>query len=114
MLAGNRYFITFVDEFSRMTWVYLIKKKSEALKTLKRFKEHVERETGRQVKALRTTSFYFEIFFQECGIAHEVIAPYTPEHNGLAERINMTIINMARCLLKEKEVPRELWGKAVF
>lgn len=118
-LAGNRYFIIFIDKFSRMVWVYLIKLKSKALEMFKRFMASVERETGRQVKVFRIdgggeyTSFHFESFCQNCGITHEVIAPYTPQHNGLVERRNKIVMNMARCLLREKTVSRELWGEAV-
>lgn len=46
-IAGNRYFITFIDEYSRMIWVYLVKVKSDTLKTFIRFKAHVERESDR-------------------------------------------------------------------
>ncbi|GAU24164.1 hypothetical protein TSUD_83990 [Trifolium subterraneum] len=47
------------------------------------------------------------------GIVHEVIPPYTPQHNGSAERRNRTIMNMVRCMLKGKHLPKELWGEAV-
>ncbi|WVZ15560.1 hypothetical protein V8G54_013126 [Vigna mungo] len=95
-VAGNMYFVTFVDDFSRM--------KNEVLEIFKQFKKHTEREIERRIKLLRT---------DDNGITHEVIAAYTPEHNGLAERCNRTIMNMARCMLKEKNVVRELWGEAV-
>lgn len=113
-LAGNRYFITFIDEFSRMTWVFLMQFKSEALEIFKRFKVRTEKEVERQIKLLRTdgggeyTSIKFEEYCRAHGIMHEVIAPYTPQHNGLAERRNRTIMNMARSMLKEKRVAREL------
>lgn len=91
-IAGNRYFIAFINEYNRMIWVYVIKTKSCALEIFIRFKAHVERESGRQLKILRTdrggeyTSTAFESHCQECGITHEIIALYTPQHNGLAER----------------------------
>ncbi|WJX11887.1 hypothetical protein P8452_02442 [Trifolium repens] len=55
----------------------------------------------------------FKLFCEEKGIIHEVTAPYTPQHNGLAERRNRTLLNMARCMLKSKELPKKLWGEAV-
>ncbi|WVY89239.1 hypothetical protein V8G54_034753 [Vigna mungo] len=94
-LAGNKYFVMFVDEFSRMIWVFFMKQKNEN----RWWGEYTSRE--------------FEVFYQDNGIIHEVIAAYTPEHNGLAERRNKTIMNMARCMLKEKNVVHELWGDAV-
>ncbi|WVZ24094.1 hypothetical protein V8G54_002638 [Vigna mungo] len=118
-LAGNRYFVVFVDEFSRMCWAFMIKAKSEALEIFKKYVVNVERESGKTLKILRTdgggefTSHAFELFCQEKGITHEVTAPYTPQHNALVERRNRTIMNMARCLLKEKELPQNLWAEAV-
>ncbi|WVZ08779.1 hypothetical protein V8G54_022125 [Vigna mungo] len=110
-VAGKSYFVTFVDEFSRM--------KSEVSEIFKQFKKHTEREIERRIKLLRTdgggeyTSRDFEAFCQDNGIIHEVTIAYTPEHNGLAKRHNRTIMNMAGCMLKEKSVARELWEEAV-
>jgi len=118
-LAGNRYFITFVDEFSRMIWLYVIKLKCEVFEIFQIFKASVERESGKRLKILRTdgggefTSNDFENYCQKNGIQHEVTAPYTPQHNGLAERRNRTILNMARSLIKEKDLPQRFWGEAV-
>jgi hypothetical protein len=113
-LAGNKYFITFVDEFTRMIWLYTIKLKSEALDVFKRFKVVVEKESEKSIKMLRTdgggeyTSKEFEAFCVNEGIVHEVTAPYTPQHNGLAERRNRIILDMARSMLKQKKMPHKL------
>lgn len=70
------------------------------------------------MKILRTdgggeyTSNEFEKFGEDNGIQHEVTAPYTPQHNGLVERRNITVLDMARGMLKEK-FPHTLWGEAV-
>lgn len=78
--------------------MYIIKVKSEVLEVFKRFKINVERESGKLVKILRTdgggeyTSYASEKFCQDSGIAHEVTAPYTPQHNSLAKRKNRTIM----------------------
>ncbi|WVZ21912.1 hypothetical protein V8G54_000456 [Vigna mungo] len=119
IIVGNKYFVSFVDEFSRMTWVYFIRQKSEVLEIFKGFKKHTEKEIEKQIKLLRTngggeyTSRDFEVFCQDNGITHEVTTAYTLEHNGLAKRRNRTIMNMTRCMLKEKGVARELWGEVV-
>ncbi|KAK2404675.1 putative mitochondrial protein [Trifolium repens] len=117
--GGNKYFLTFVDEFSRMTWLYHIKVKSEAFDVFKKFKALVEKQSGKSIKVLRTdgggeyTSTEFENYCKEKGIIHEVTAPYTPQHNGLAERRNRSILNMARSMVKQKQLPKRFWGEAV-
>lgn len=52
-------------------------------------------------------------FCESKGIVHEVTTPYTPQHNGLAERRNRTLLNMVRTMLKLKGLPKEHWGEAV-
>lgn len=118
-LGGNRYFITFVDEFARMMWLYTIKLKSEALEVFKKFKILIEKENDKSIKILRTdgggeyTSKEFENFRINQGIVHEVKTPYTPQHNGLAERRNITLLNMARSMIKQKNLQHKFWGETV-
>ncbi|GAU46952.1 hypothetical protein TSUD_281870 [Trifolium subterraneum] len=114
--GGNKYFITFVDEYSRMIWLYHIKAKSEAFEVFKRFKTLVEKQSDKSIKVPRTdgggeyTSKEFENYCKDQGIIHEVTTPYTPQHNGLAERRNRSILDMARSMLKDK-VSEEVWSK---
>ncbi|KAK2438598.1 putative mitochondrial protein [Trifolium repens] len=83
------------------------------------FKLLVEKESEKSIKILRTdgggeyTSKDFESFCVNHGIKHEVTAPYTPQHNGLAERRNRTILDMARNMIKQKKMPHKFWGEAV-
>jgi transposase InsO family protein len=118
-LGGNRYFVTFVDEYSRKMWIYLLKAKDEVFDVFKNFKVLVENQSGKKLKILRTdgggeyTSKNFELFCVNNGVEHEVIAPYTPQHNGLAERRNRTILDMARCMVKHRNLPKTFWGEAV-
>ncbi|CAJ2645977.1 unnamed protein product [Trifolium pratense] len=119
-LGGSKYFITFVDEYSRMIWLYTLKLKSEALEVFKKFKVLIEKESEKSIKILRTdgggeyTSKEFENFCTNQGITHEVTAPYTPQHNGLAERRNRTVLDMARSMIKQKNLPHKFWGEAVL
>jgi len=89
-----------------MIWLYTIKLKSEALEIFKRFKILVEKESDKSIKILRTngggeyTSKEFEAFCTSQGIVQEVTAPYTPQHNGLTERRNKTMLNMTRSMIK--------------
>jgi transposase InsO family protein len=118
-LGGNRYFVSFVDEFTRMTWVTLIKFKTEVFTEFQKFKVKAEKQSGQKIKILRTdgggeyNSIEFQKFCDDNGIEHEVTAPYTPQHNGLAERRNRTLLDMTRSMLKDKKLPHKLWGEAV-
>lgn len=79
----------------------------------------MEKQHGKSIKILRTdgggefTSGDFEAFRRDQGIVHEVTAPYTLEHNGIAERRNKTLLNMVRSMLKSKELPHSFLGEAV-
>ena len=55
----------------------------------------------------------FEKFCEDNGIVHEVTAPYTPQHNGLAERRIRSFLDMTRSMLKMKKMPNTFWGEAV-
>lgn len=85
----------------------------------KRFKSMVERQRGHKLKILKTdgggefTSGEFRSYCDDEGIVREVVLPYTPQQNGVAERKNRTIMNMVRSMLKAKNLPKELWGEAV-
>ena len=117
--GGNRYFITFIDDFSRKTWVYFLKEKSAALKIFKEFKALTEAESNHKLVAVRSdrggeyTSNAFQAYCKEQGIRHQLTAAYTPQQNGIAERKNRTILDMTRSMLKEKNLPKELWAEAV-
>ncbi|KAM1792164.1 hypothetical protein ACFX14_035868 [Malus domestica] len=117
--GGNRYFITFIDDFSKKTWVYFLKEKSAALKVFKEFKALTEAESNHKLVAVRSnrggeyTSNAFQAYCKEQEIRHQLTTAYTPQQNGIAERKNRTILDMARSMLKEKNLPKELWAKAV-
>ena len=117
--GNKRYFICFIDDYSRKAWVYFLTCKSDALTTFKLFKALVEKETGLSIKCLRTdrggefTSDEFKEFCKMNGIKRQLTAAYTPQQNGVAERKNRTVMNMVRSLLVEKNVPRKFWAEAV-
>jgi hypothetical protein len=118
-LGGSSYFISFIDDYSRKCWVYFLKEKSEAFNVFKEFKAEVERYSGSLIKTLRTDrggeylSNEFEQYCKHVGIRHELTVRYTPQQNGVCERKNRTIVEMARCMLKEKNLPRKFWAEAV-
>ncbi|KAL0448353.1 UNVERIFIED_CONTAM: Retrovirus-related Pol polyprotein from transposon TNT 1-94 [Sesamum latifolium] len=118
-LGKSKYFILFIDDFSRKTWIYFLKQKSEAFATFKKFKALVEKESGYEIKALRSdrgvefTSKEFNHFCAINGIRRPMKVPGMPQQNGVVERKNRTILNMARSMLKEKHIPKEFWAEAV-
>ena len=96
ILSGYIYFVTFIDDYSRKTWIYFLKTKEsdEVLDRFKEFKSLVENQTGRRIKVLRSdnggeyTSGGFVDFYGDVGIKREFTAPYNPQHNGVIERKN--------------------------
>ena len=118
-LSGNRYFLTFVDEFTKKIWIYMLKEKGAVFSLFVKFFKSVNRQSELKLKILRIdgggeyNSKEFKEFCEAKGIEHEVIAPYTPQHNGLAKRRNRTLLDMARCMLKGKGLLNCYWGEAV-
>lgn len=118
-LGGSRYFLLFTDDFTRMSWVYFLKLKSEAFEHFKQFKALVENQSGRRIITLRTDregefmSDQFNALCDEHDIHRDLTAPYTPEQNGVAERKNRTVVEMARSMLKAKGLSNEFWGETV-
>ena len=118
-IGGARYFLTFIDDFSRKIWVYVLKRKSDVFEMFKTWKALVENESGHKVKVLRSDnggeymSKAFEAFMSAHGIQHQTSAPYTPQQNGVAERANRTLVEMARAMLHAQDLGYELWAEAV-
>jgi len=118
-LTGNVYFMSFIDDYSRKTWVYLLKQKSQAFDVFKSFKAMAEKESNIFIKVLRSDgggeymSNEFMDFCKYHGIKRQFTAHYTPQQNGVAKRKNQTIMNMARSMMKEKHLSNEYWGDDV-
>lgn len=116
-LGGNKYFVSFLDEFTRMTWVALIKFKHEVFVEFQKFKVNAEKHSCQKLKVLRTNgggeynSSEFRKLCEENLVEHEVTAPYTPQHNGLAERRNMTLLDMTRSMQKKNKLPHTLYRR---
>ena len=110
-VAGSRYFVTFIDDYSRYTTVYMIKHKSQVIEKFKEFVLFAEKLTGKSVKRLKTdnggeyTSNEFDQFCKQRGIEHEFTVPYTALQNGVAERKNRTIIGTVLSMLYDTGLP---------
>ena len=113
------YFISFIDDFSRFGYVYLIVHKSQALEKFKEYKKEVETQLGRSIKGLNTdrggecTSELFKEYYKENGIHHVNTMPYTPEQNGVAERRNQTLMDMSRSMMAYADLSLNFWGEAL-
>jgi transposase InsO family protein len=116
---GYRYYLLFVDDFFRFSWLFLLKSKSEVLNTFKHFKATVENQLSKQIKFLRTdyggeyTSNAFTDFCSTHGITHQFSCPHTPQQNGIVERKHRHIIESALTLLSYATLPIIQWSYAV-
>ena len=115
----SRYFITFIDDFSRWTEVRFLKNKNEALNAFKNYKNMVENMTGRKIKFLQSDNgreydnHEFNTFLDKCGIQRRFTCARTPQQNGVAERQNRTLNDMARSFLIESSLPQMFWAEAI-
>ncbi|MCO5609511.1 hypothetical protein L7F22_063739 [Adiantum nelumboides] len=118
-VGNSLYFVTFIDDFSRFCWVYPLKAKSDVFAIFQHYVSMVENETGCKVQTLRTDrggeymSGAFKDFLGKKCIKHQCTIPYTPQQNGVAERKNRSLMEMARCMLKAKSLPHKLWMEAI-
>eukprot|EP00253_Pinus_taeda_P012749 PITA_12749 len=117
-LGGHLYYVTFIDDHSRKTWVYLMKTKDEVFTKFPEFKVEMENLTERRIKLLRSdsggeyTSKEIIAFCKEFGIKRELIVPYNSEQNGVAERKNRSIEESVKAMLHNQDLPKFLWGEA--
>jgi hypothetical protein len=119
-LGGSLYYVTFIDDFSRKTWMYLLKSKDEVFDKFQEFKAEVENLTGKKIKTLRSdnggeyTSKELISFCKEAGIKRELIVPHNPQQNGVAERKNRSIEEFVKAMLNDQSLSMFLWGEAAM
>lgn len=118
-LGGRKYMMIIVDQYTRRYFVELLFSKDEAIKKLKEIIERRENELNLKVKRIRSdngkefVNEELENYFINKGIKHEKTIPYSPRSNGIAERGNRTLLDMARTMLIEANLPLTFWGEAV-
>ncbi|GJU04571.1 retrovirus-related pol polyprotein from transposon TNT 1-94 [Tanacetum coccineum] len=118
-LGGAKYFVSFVDDYSRRCLVYPIKKKSDVFEVFKVYKVRVELDSGKKIKCLRTdnggeyTSDEFDTFCKQEGIKRQFTTAYTPQQNGVAERMYRTLLERARAMLATASLEKSFWAEAV-
>ncbi|KAK8690248.1 hypothetical protein V6N13_088949 [Hibiscus sabdariffa] len=117
--GGFQYFITFTDDFSRYGYIYLMRLKSEALEKFKEFKNEVQNQHGKSIKALRSDrggeylSQDFDELLKECGIVSQLTPLGTPQWNGVSKRRNQTLLDMVRSMMSQSDLPISFWGHAL-
>jgi transposase InsO family protein len=118
-IGGSKYCLVIGDDYSRFTWVFFLQEKSQTQETLKRFLRRAQNEFGVKIKKIKSdngTDFknsQIEGFLEEEGIKHEFSSPYTPQQNGVVERKNRTLMDMARTMLDEYKTSDRFWAEAV-
>lgn len=117
---GYKYFVSFIDDYTHMVVIYRLRAKSEVLEKFKQYEAMVTALFNMKIANLRTdgggeyTSDEFKKFLRQRGIQHEVTMPYTPEQNGIAERMNRTLVEKARSMLADSNLDKELWSEALM
>jgi transposase InsO family protein len=118
-IDGNKYCLVTVDDYSRFTWMFFLQDKSQTQETLKGFLRQAQNEFGLRMNKIRSdngTKFknsQIEGFLEDEGIKHEFSSPYTPQQNGVVERKNRTLLDMARTMLDEYKTSDRFWAEAI-
>lgn len=118
-IGGCKLYVTFIDDYTRKVFVYCLKNKGQVFQCFVDFKSLVENQCEAKIKKFRSdngTEYInnnFKQFFQKHGIEHQHSAPYSPQQNGLAERLNRTLLDRVRCMLIDGGVARGFWAEAL-
>lgn len=118
--SGNKYFMVIIDDFTRFTKTYLLKQKSEAVDKLKEYVRWVENLFGRKPQVVRSdgggefNNNELLDFYKKQGIQPQFTTPYSPQQNGVAERKNRSLTEMATCMLADAGMEKRFWGEAIL
>ncbi|KAH9768815.1 Integrase catalytic domain-containing protein [Citrus sinensis] len=118
-LSGKFYAFVIVDDYSRYTWVLFLANKDDAIDAFRIFYKKVQNEKGYSITCIRSDhggefeNHAFENFCNDFGIEHQFSSPRTPQQNGVVERKNKSIQEMARTMLNENSLPKYFWAEAV-
>lgn len=118
-IQGFRYFITFTDVYSKYTEVRFIKQKSEVPNQVIQFIEAIKVQFRLKPKIFRSdrgteyTNRVLQDYLRNQGIKFQCTVGYAPEQNGIAERKNRTLLEAARTMLIDSNLPKYLWSEAI-
>ncbi|WVZ51499.1 LOW QUALITY PROTEIN: hypothetical protein U9M48_002643 [Paspalum notatum var. saurae] len=115
-VSGQKYYVSFIDDYSKFTWIYLLKFKSDVFQKFHEFQSLVERLFNRKIVAMQTDwgGEYQRLhdFFSKVGITHHVSCPHAHQQNGAAERKHRHIVEVGLALLAQACMPLKFWGEA--
>ncbi|KAJ9683174.1 hypothetical protein PVL29_018954 [Vitis rotundifolia] len=117
---GFQYFVTFIDDYSRCTWLFLMKNRAELFSIFQKFYAEIQTQFNISIRVLRSDnareyfSAPFTSFMSHHGILHQSSCAHTPQQNGVAERKNRHLVETARTILLHSNVPFRFWGDAVL
>jgi hypothetical protein len=118
-IGKEKYFMLIIDDYSRLTWVAFLKEKVEAFEKFKICKALEKTQIGKRLKAVRSDrggefmSRDFKEFCDDHGIKREYTIPRTPQQNGVVERQNITVQEIARSMMNEKNIGQTYWVEAI-
>ncbi|MDV3146748.1 MAG: transposase family protein, partial [Sweet potato little leaf phytoplasma] len=113
---GYRYYISFVDVFSRYTWIYFLKSKSDAFAAFVKFKTHIEKLLNLPILQFQSDNggefLAFKPYLDSHGISHRFSCPHTSQQNGIAECKHRHIVDTGLALLSHSSMPLKFWDEA--
>ncbi|KAM5570153.1 hypothetical protein ABKV19_017253, partial [Rosa sericea] len=121
-IGGKKYMLVVVDDFSSYTWVNFLKEKTETFESFKGLSQKlmIEKQSSNtcmvRVRSNNGTEFKnaaFANYFHELGVSHEFSAPITPQQNGIVERKNRVLLDMARVMLHAAGISTNFWAEAI-
>ena len=119
-ITGARWFVSFIDDHTRITWLFLVKEKSEVGSIFRNFNTMIQNQFQTKIQILKTDNAreYFDKILSEYlinqGIIHQSSCVDTPQQNAVAKRKNRQLLEVARSLMFTTHVPKVFWGEAVL
>ena len=119
-ISEKRWFVTFIDDYTRVCWVYLLREKSEVAEIFKSFSTMIEPQFQTKISILHSdngTKYFnsvLENFLRKKGILHQSTCVDTPQQNGISERKNRHLLEVSRALMFQMSVPKYRWGEAIL
>ena len=115
--SGKKYFLTFIDDFSKYCYVYLLHSKDQVLDKFKIYKNKVENFCDIKIKSFKYDKGGEYAFLELCesiAIVHETSTAYTPQHNGIAERKHKTLKEMINAILFNDGLGKGFLGEVLL
>lgn len=117
---GGKYFLTFIDDYSNFVCVFILKNKSEVFECFKEYVQLVQSKFNLKIATLRCDngkeyiSGEIKKYCRDNGTFIDYTVPYNPEQNGKAERFNRTLVEKARAMMQDTNMPKEFWCEAIL